>query len=95
MNYILTPEQIINKANQMIGVTEMINKYDVQPQVQMEYAEMVAEELALDWPEGEGFGSSDGTYVVKDYLDSLINGAHLNSVYQTAWINNRLGVEVK
>ena len=48
MNYILTPEQIINKANQMIGVTEMINKYDVQPQVQMEYAEMVAEEL-LDW----------------------------------------------
>ena len=95
MNYVMYPQQIINRANGMVGVTEMIEKYDIQPNVQMEYAEMVAEELAETWPEGEGFGSSDGTYVVKDYLDSLINGAHLNSVYQTAWINNRLGVEVK
>lgn len=25
-----------------------------------------------DWPEGQGFGSSDGTYLVKEVLDNLI-----------------------
>lgn len=32
----------------------------------------VAAELAETWPEGEGFGSSDGTYVVQDFLNRLI-----------------------
>ena len=91
MNYILTPQDIINRANRMIGVTEMMDKYQIRPNVQMEIAEMIAEELAESWPEGEGFGGSDATYVVKDYLDSLINMINLH--YRTAWINNRLGVE--
>jgi len=26
-----------------------------------------------DWPEGQGFGSSDGTYAAKDVLDNICN----------------------
>ena len=93
MNYVMYPQQIINRANCMVGVTEMINETGIRKKVQMDIAKMVAEELAENWPEDEGFGSSDGTYVVKDYLDSLIYMTNIN--YRTAWINNRLGVEAK
>ena len=93
MNYVMYPQQIINRANGMVGVTEMINETGIREKVQMDIATMIAEELADSWDEDDGFGSSDGTYVVKDYLDSLIYMTNIN--YQTAWINNRLGVEVK
>ena len=32
----------------------------------------VIEQWSDDWPEGQGFGSSDGTYLVKEVLDNLI-----------------------
>jgi len=50
----------------------------------------VAEELADTWPEGEGFGSSDGTYVVKDFLDRVI--MHSALPYKTGWVDHRLAV---
>ena len=31
----------------------------------------VAEDYA-DWPEDQGFGSSDGTYMMKDFIDNVI-----------------------
>ena len=50
----------------------------------------VADELADTWPEGEGFGSSDGTYVVKDFLDRLIYATGLP--FKTGWVDHRLAV---
>ena len=32
----------------------------------------VIEQWSDDWPEGQGFGSSDGTYLIKEILDNLI-----------------------
>jgi len=42
----------------------------------------VAEDYA-DWPEDQGFGSSDMTYVRKSFIDSMISLANLNGYYQT------------
>ncbi len=36
-----------------------------------------------DWPEDQGFGSSDMTYVRKSFVDSMISLANLNGYYQT------------
>jgi hypothetical protein len=36
-----------------------------------------------DWPEDQGFGSSDMTYVRKSFIDSMIRLANLNGYYQT------------
>ena len=36
-----------------------------------------------DWPEDQGFGSSDMTYVRKSFIDSMISLANLNGYYQT------------
>jgi hypothetical protein len=36
-----------------------------------------------DWPEDQGFGSSDMTYVRKSFIDSLIDMANLRGYYET------------
>lgn len=38
-----------------------------------------------DWPEDQGFGSSDMTYVRKSFIDSMIGYANLNGYYQTGF----------
>ena len=42
----------------------------------------VAEDYS-DWPEDQGFGSSDMTYVRKSFIDSMISLANLNGYYET------------
>jgi hypothetical protein len=42
----------------------------------------VAEDYS-DWPEDQGFGSSDMTYVRKSFIDSLIDMANLRGYYET------------
>ena len=44
------------------------------------------EDVAEDyegWPEDQGFGSSDMTYVRKSFIDSMIRLANLNGYYMT------------
>jgi hypothetical protein len=36
-----------------------------------------------DWPEDQGFGSSDMTFVRKSFIDSMIRMANLNGYYET------------
>ena len=53
------------------------------------YADAVYESLNdvmedyADWPEDQGFGSSDMTYVRKSFIDSMINYANLSGYYMT------------
>ena len=42
----------------------------------------VAEDYS-DWPEDQGFGSSDMTYVRKSFVDSMIDMANLRGYYMT------------
>jgi hypothetical protein len=42
----------------------------------------VAEDFS-DWPEDQGFGSSDMTYVRKSFIDSMIDMANLRGYYET------------
>ena len=53
------------------------------------YPEAVFEALAevaedyQDWPEDQGFGSSDMTYVRKSFIDTMISIANLRGYYET------------
>ena len=38
-----------------------------------------------DWPEDQGFGSSDMTFVRKNFIDSMINYGNLRGYYETAF----------
>ncbi|MEY4334485.1 MAG: hypothetical protein RLZZ196_3229 [Bacteroidota bacterium] len=42
----------------------------------------VAEDYS-DWPEDQGFGSSDMTFVRKHFIDTMISLANLNGYYET------------
>ena len=42
----------------------------------------VAEDYS-DWPEDQGFGSSDMTYVRKSFIDNMIRLANLSGYYET------------
>ena len=99
MNYLIHPETLIfnaksriNGFNEMIG-TEQIPQWDL-----LETATEVAEEWTNDWDDGEGFGSSDGTYMLKDFIDTVIsnftNSVYKKSGYQTVF-NPTLSVEYK
>jgi hypothetical protein len=36
-----------------------------------------------DWPEDQGFGSSDMTFAKKSFIDTMINMANLSNEYKT------------
>lgn len=94
MRYILTPQDIIRRAENTNGASVMLCRVRAALSSSSHslhsIAIHVAEELADTWPEGEGFGSSDGTYVVKDFLDTVIFATGLP--FKTGWVDHRLAV---
>ena len=44
----------------------------------------ISEQYA-DWPEDQGFGSSDMTFVRQSFINSMISLANLNGYYDTAF----------
>lgn len=64
---IYDPQRLIDRALQ----SGFISKEEARERATLNVATEVAEETSADWPEGEGFGSSDFTYELKDFLDGL------------------------
>jgi len=83
MNYLIHPETLIFKAKaHIVGFNEMIGTEEIPQWDLLEIATEVAEEWTNDWDEDEGFGSSDGTFMVKDFIDSVI-ACFTNRNYKT------------
>ena len=61
----------------MIG-TEQIPQWDL-----LETATEVAEEWTYDWDEDQGFGSSDMTFMIKDFIDNVIHQFTSLNIYKT------------
>ena len=77
---------------------QMINDEQIQFSELVDTSVQIAEEWTNDWDEGDGFGSSDGTYLLKDFIDTIIsnftNSVYKKSGYQTVF-NPTLSVEYK
>ena len=74
MNYIVNPSDIVSKAFGIDSFKQMINDEQVQ------FSELVdtSIEIAEQWTDeyegtDHGFGSSDGTYLLKDFIDTIIS----------------------
>jgi len=76
----------------------MISDEQVQFSELVDTSVEIAEEWTNDWDEDQGFGSSDGTYLLKDFMDTIIsnftNSIYNKSGYQTVF-NPTLSVEYK
>jgi len=65
--HVVSPDRIIYRA-----VTGgFITAAEADSQVVHDHALWTAERLDSEWPEGEGFGSSDMTFVLQEFLESL------------------------
>lgn len=73
MTYLVDPQELVFRAKAYIaGFSEMIRDEEVPQWDLLELAIDVATEWTNDWEEGEGFGSSDGTYMLKEFIDCVI-----------------------
>jgi hypothetical protein len=68
MTYLVSPEFLRIKAHGIEG----FNKIGATP-IRMEViAEQVATEWTEDWDEDQGFGSSDTTFMLQDFINRVI-----------------------
>jgi len=84
MTYLIHPEDLVFKAkayikgfNEMIG-TEQIPQWDL-----LETATQISTEWTEDWPEEQGFGGSDGTFMLKEFIDTVIYQFTSLNIYKT------------
>jgi hypothetical protein len=73
MRYLVHPQDLVFKAKSRInGFNEMVINEKISEWSLLETANGVSEEWTNEWDEGHGFGSSDMTYMLKDFVDNVI-----------------------
>ena len=72
MNYLVDPQTLLFNSHRISGFTQMIGEYNIPQWTLLETALEVAEEWTEDWDENEGFGSSDMTYMMQDFINNII-----------------------
>ena len=78
VDFLVNPICLYEKATRIEG-WEHLN--DIPMFYKMSMCVDVADEWAADWEDGQGFGSSDLTYMVKDFLDNLIGTLPLKTIF--------------
>ena len=79
MNYLVDPQRLVFNSHRVNGFTKMIGDEQIPQWDLLEIAQEVAEEWTNDWPEDEGFGSSDMTYMIKDFIDNVITSVYMKN----------------
>ena len=80
MNYLVNPSNIVSRALGIDSFKQMIANEQVQFSELVDTSVEIAEQWTDDWDEDHGFGSSDGTYLLKDFIDTIIS-SYTNSIY--------------
>ena len=70
--YLVHPQTLVFNSHRIAGFTEMIKNEEIPQWDLLEIAMEVAEEWTYNWDDDQGFGSSDGTYLLKDFIDNVI-----------------------
>ena len=79
-SWVIAPENILGRAVRC----GLISAADAESETYLRAALETAEDIRDSWPEGEGFGSSDGTYAMEDMLN--------RAGRKTAYVEGRLTV---
>jgi poly-beta-hydroxyalkanoate depolymerase len=84
MTYLIHPQDLVFRAKaHILGFNEMIGNEQIPQWDLLETATEVAEEWTNDWDEDQGFGSSDGTFMLKDFIDNVIHQFTSLNIYKT------------
>tara|TARA_R110002126_G_scaffold56728_2_gene151235 strand:+ start:460 stop:735 length:276 start_codon:yes stop_codon:yes gene_type:complete len=82
MEYLVHPSAIVDRALSIDGFKHMMSQEEVQFSELVDTSIEVAEEWTLSWGD-YGFGSSDGTALLKDFIDTIIGNR--SDKYKTAF----------
>lgn len=83
MRYLVQPESLVFNSKRVNGFVEFINENDIKQWDLLEIALEVVEQWTEMWDEDQGFGSSDGTYMTKEFIDNVIGFAGKNGFKMT------------
>ena len=73
MNYLMHPSDLISGAKTYIdGFNHVVETEDIKLKDLLDVAIHVVSEWSSDWPEDQGFGSSDRKYMMKDFIDTIL-----------------------
>jgi hypothetical protein len=75
MRYLVQPESLVFNSKRVNGFVEFINENDINQWDLLTIALEVVEQWTEMWDEDQGFGSSDGTYMTKEFIDNVIGFA--------------------
>jgi len=73
MNYLVDPSSLLQRALTINNFKQLIANEQIQFSELVDISVEIAEEWTNDWDEEHGFGSSDGTYMLKDFIDTVLN----------------------
>ena len=79
MNYLVDPQTLVFNSHRVNGFTKMIGDEQIPQWDLLEIATEVATDWTSDWSEDEGFGSSDMTYMIKDFIDTVISSNYIKN----------------
>ena len=84
MDYLVHPQDLVFRAQSRIeGFNKMVGDENIPQWELLEMATEVSEQWTYEWPEGQGFGSSDGTFMLKEFIDNVIDGYTRHGKYMT------------
>jgi len=79
MNYLVDPQTLVFNSHRINGFTKMIGDEQIPQWDLLEIATEVATDWTNDWDEDQGFGSSDMTYMIKDFIDTVISSNYIKN----------------
>jgi predicted Rdx family selenoprotein len=85
MKVLFSPYQLIQRASKIKGYTDLLESVELKPTTgyMVDTAIQVTDEISSEWDSDCGFGSSDMTYCVKQYIDDVIYQIGKSSEYKT------------
>lgn len=84
MNYLVDPQRLVfNAKSRIVGFNEMVRDEEIPQWDLLETSLDVVEEWTSDWDDDQGFGSSDETYLLKDFIDTIIGKYTNGGKYMT------------
>jgi hypothetical protein len=69
-NLLFNPMRLLERAKNIKGIYWLTDISSINEQYNL--AQEIAEEWTDDWSEDDGFGSSDFTFALKDFIDEFI-----------------------
>jgi len=73
MRYLVDPQSLVFSSKRVNGFVDFINENDVKQWDLYSVASDVASEWTDWWDDDQGFGSSDMTYMIKEFIDNVIS----------------------